>query len=710
MQQMKGILENKSWIKKPLDRDLLKGTASRYGISLLKAAILLRRGIHTPQEMLYFLESSPVFLHNPFLFTEMIPAIERILNAIEEEENIMIFGDSDADGICSTALFLHYFQNHQIPVSFSVPLKDDHYGLSVEKIKDFQQQGITLIICVDNGSSADEAITAAYQAGIDVLVFDHHTVDTRPQHAFTFINPQYEDQYPNKGLSASALVLKAIFALDFAQTEQFSRGICLLHVQKTELGLLVQTTVIVNLIAGQKQIFHLQENSADNERFLDMIQGFPLYTFHAAPQKELLADFFSADVYIHDLAENLPPSMSRLQGASLEDLQSNSTITRFLPKMTPLDVLVYLYQLSIIYSKELLPNFWQSFDLATIGLITDMMPMVDENRIIAKIGLKSLYNPNKTALVTLFNYLNLLGQSIDTKTIGWRIGPLINASGRMGQADKAVELLVCPDYNQQERLVQQLASLNDERKNLTEIWFNKSYAMAQQTYENSNKNFVLVYHEDLPPGLTGLLAGRFNKIFSGCLIVVAGKRTEDQMSGSLRTDLENTTLNFMRRNEHLFSNYGGHNYAGGFSADLDKLQAIEQALISFFEEKTTIKSLKEESLSLDAELPAENFPQEIFEIVEQLAPYGEGFKPLTFFTKDMSIQKIQLIGKNEQHLKLILTTGIHLYQAIWWNQAEMAEKLHPGDKIDLWYQIENQRNSSEKIFQILDVRVATCIS
>lgn len=708
MQKEPNKLENKTWMKKPLDNANVREAAARYNISLLKATILLRRGVDLPEDMLYFLENSPVFLYNPFLFTEMTSAVERIINAIEEKENIMIFGDRDADGICSTALMVRYFQHQGIPVSFDVPVKDDPYGLSEEKVAVFQEQGITLIICVDNGSSAHEAIHAAYQAGIDVIVLDHHAVQARPEHTFAFINPQWEEQYKHKDLSASAVVLKTLFALDFARTEHFSRGICLIHVTETEEELLVETTLIVNMLAGGTQTFHLQQNSPDCERFLQRVQGFPLYTLQADKQAALLSAFFSADVFIHDIASSLPPSLARFGETSLESLRQSSSLARFFQDMSCMDVLVYIYQLSIIYNQDLLPNFWTGLDLAAIGLVTDMMPMRGENRIITKMGVKALQNPNKTAMVTLLNHLNLLGEEMNTKTIGWRIGPLINASGRMGQANKAVELFITEEYSQQETLVEELGSMNKERKNLSEIWFTKSYNLAQKSYEKSGKRFIFVYHPDLPLGLTGLLAGRLSKIFPQSLVVVTAQRNPQQISGSLRTGMTNVLLEFLRINNELFENHGGHQFAGGFSAEIDSLTKIEPALSLFFSKHSGLVPNEEPIIYFDAELPGENFPMEVFDIVEQLAPYGEQFKPLVFFTKNISVSKIQLIGKGEQHLRMAVNIGPHVYQALWWNHAEVAETLQIGDKIDLLYHIESQKNFTEKVLHIIDMRVNSC--
>ncbi len=710
MQKENTTSETNLWIKKPLDKEAVKDIAQRYDISLLHAAILLRREIKEPQELIFFLENSPVFLHNPFLFLEMTPAVERIFSAMEEQEKIAIFGDRDADGICSSVLFLEYFHSHQANVIFAVPIKDEPYGLTAEKVDEFKQQGVTLIICVDNGSSAYEALDAAYEKNIDVIIFDHHAVENRPKHALCFINPQTENTYPNKGLSASALVLKALFALDFAKSEHFNSVICLLCVRQNEEGIMVEANLVMNLLCRQKQTFLLRENSPDNERFLQVIQGYPLYTFNALEAINLLSSFFSADVYIHDLALNLCGPLQRLRESTLESLEQNSSIRRFYPKASHTDILLYLYQLTIIYNQKILPHYWQGFDLAGIGLIADMMPMRDENRIIAKMSLKALQNPKKSALVTLFNHLNLLGQNIDVKTISWRIAPLLNASGRMGEADKAVEMLGAQQYSRQEELVQHIGRLNEQRKELTELWFNKLYPIAQKSYQESGGNYVFMYDADLPAGQTGLLAGRFGKIFPHSLILVAANRTQEQISGSLRTDIDNTLLPFLNSYDHLFDSHGGHLYAGGFSAPIDVLEDLQKAIANFFadHQRPSHPILSEEPILFDAELPIENFPLEIFELIDRLAPYGENFKPLTFLTREIPIIKIQLIGKSEEHLRLGLKIGEHTYSALWWNHAAAADSIRIGDKIDLLYQVENQKNSQEKIFQIIRMRRSDC--
>ncbi len=708
MQKENTNTETNLWIKKPLDKEAVKNLAQRYDISLLHAAILLRRDIKDAQDLLFFLENNPIFLHNPFLFSEMPAAIERIFSAIEEKEKIAIFGDRDADGICSTVLLLEYLQNWQADVTFAVPVKDEPYGLTAEKVQEFKQQGVTLIICVDNGSSAYEALQKAQEEYIDVIIFDHHSVDQRPDHALCFINPHTESAYPNKGLSASALVLKALFALDFAKSEHFNNVICLLSVQQMQEGILVETNLVMNLISVQKQSFLLKENSPEGERFLQVVQGYALYTFNAGPAISLLSNFFCADVYIHDLAEHLCGPLERLRESTLESLEQNSSIRRFYPHMSTTDILLYLYQLTIIYNQKILPHYWQGFALAGIGLIADMMPMRDENRIIAKMSLKALQNPKKSSLVTLFNHLNLLGQNIDLKTISWRIAPLLNASGRMGEADKAVQMLIAQQYSQQEELIQYIGSLNEKRKELTELWFNKIYSIAQKSYQDSQTNYIFVYDSQLPVGLTGLLAGRLGKIFPHCLIIIAANRTQEQISASLRTDIDDILLQFLHTYHDLFDSYGGHIYAGGFSASIASLEKIQQAISLFFSQHQNPIGpfLSEEPILFDAELPCENFPLEIFDLIESLSPYGENFKPLIFLTREIPIIKIQLVGKSEEHLRLGLKIGEHTYSALWWNHAAAAESIRIGDKIDLLYHIENQKNCQDKIFQILRMRLS----
>ena len=162
------------WTKKSVTKQQIEPLCNNYKIDQILASIFVRRGITSGEDILYFLEKDLRFQHEPFLLPNMEDAVERILQAEEEGEKVLIFGDSDADGVTSTAILYDYLKSRNIDVSWRVPLDEEAYGLSIEAVDNFYNQNGSLIITVDCGISCFEEVRHANELGIDVIITDHH--------------------------------------------------------------------------------------------------------------------------------------------------------------------------------------------------------------------------------------------------------------------------------------------------------------------------------------------------------------------------------------------------------------------------------------------------------------------------------------------------------------------------------------------------------
>ena len=176
------------WDKKDISPEKVKEISSKYGCDLLTASILARRGIYTGDATRFFLEDDILSLRNPFALDGMEDAVERILAAKEEGEKVLVFGDSDVDGITGTALLAGYLESIGMDVSWRIPTGDDAYGLSLEAVEDFAAKDGTLIITVDCGISRFSEIKRAGELSIDVIVTDHHEPQEELPEALVIIN------------------------------------------------------------------------------------------------------------------------------------------------------------------------------------------------------------------------------------------------------------------------------------------------------------------------------------------------------------------------------------------------------------------------------------------------------------------------------------------------------------------------------------------
>lgn len=201
------------------DRTLTETIAQQCNCSPLIARALIRRGVASPEEARRFLEPKESDLLDPFLLPDMQRAADRIQHAITEREHICVFGDYDADGVCSTAMLVQRLQKMGASVEFYIPHRhSEGYGMSADAVRTLHARGVALIVTVDNGVSAFDEIALCGALGIDVVVTDHHSVGkTIPDCVAVVAASRKDSTYPNRYLCGAGVALKLIQALNGGQ-------------------------------------------------------------------------------------------------------------------------------------------------------------------------------------------------------------------------------------------------------------------------------------------------------------------------------------------------------------------------------------------------------------------------------------------------------------------------------------------------------------
>ncbi|KRF18645.1 single-stranded-DNA-specific exonuclease RecJ [Paenibacillus sp. Soil787] len=193
-------------------KDLIHYYSRQYNIHPLVMYHLFCHGYDQPSKIEVFLFPSMGQLHNPFLFKDMSKALKRIVKAIVHKEEIMVFGDYDVDGITSSAIIYRALKKLGAEVQVRLPLREEGYGLTSKAVQNFPEK-TSLIITVDNGSNAHDALRTAKHMGIDVIVTDHHEILEEDPDCFAFINPKGADEtYPFKELCGAGVALKVVQA------------------------------------------------------------------------------------------------------------------------------------------------------------------------------------------------------------------------------------------------------------------------------------------------------------------------------------------------------------------------------------------------------------------------------------------------------------------------------------------------------------------
>lgn len=702
-----------SWVKKPVTKQQVEPLCTNYGISQLLASIFVRREITTGNELLYYLEDDLRFQHAPFCFNGMEDAIERIMQAKEEGEKVLIFGDSDVDGITSTAILYDQLMRMGLDVSWRLPLEDDGYGLSLAAIDDFNAQNGTLIITVDCGISNNEEIAHANDLGIDVIVTDHHNPPDELPEAIIIIDPKTEDSgYPFDGISGAAVAYKLVSALRFADTDFYNAEICILELSEDSENQCfnVDCVKIKNLvkikelhekiIPGRTSIYDL--------KLPYFLQGQLIYSWDSKQTLTLLSQIFGSGIEfnINDLRAEVASVIPALKTKSSADIAKLSQIAKYNGGNT--SVIESIYNLYVTYCKKIIAqkkpqqiaDEQKDIQLVALAALADIMPMKNENRIFVRNGISSIKkNRPRTGLAELFNKMSINIDALTSTDLSWSVIPALNAAGRMGRSDLSLKLLISDNPKEREILANQIYDMNEERKELVSSAYYRIHDSAQESIKAHSNKLCISVDEQINKGVTGILASRLMQDFNVPTIAIT--YTEEVCTGSMRSCRGFIATDFLDSLGDIFINHGGHNYAAGFSFYKSNLDLF----LNKVRESSAGITLCEETdiINVDAEIPPEHLTPEAFNLLDIFEPSGAESPELVFMTKEIKLIDTIIVGKKEpQHLKLVFDTGKYKIPAMFWGQAERLRKdISVGKKYHILYNMSRNYFNGMKTNQLI---------
>lgn len=682
-----------TWNKKEIAPDEVRALAARHDLSLLEASVLVRRGLVDGEALLPYLEDDLVFAPNPFLFKDMEDVVDRLLGARDDEEAVLVYGDRDADGITSTVLLVEAFEELGLKVQWKVPQGDDAYGLTLEAVESLAAAGGGLVVTIDCGVSNLREIRRATELGLDVLVLDHHVAPEELPPALAFINPKVPGEtYPFAGLAACAVASKVVWALRFAQTPLYNQRMCLLHCRPTAEGLQVEAVRLVNLTERRRLrlVFGAATSPSDLELLVTFLQDQEIFVFDEATQLRHLRQLFGtrADIGLFDLAPQIRAAFPSLARLGFDEIRAKSRLPRYRAETGDLDILVSLFTSSVHRAFPALGSgFLPVLDLVALGTLADLMPLEGENRLLVRQGMRTLNGTRREGLRALLMRLKLLGKTLSTTDVSWSLTPVINAAGRMGCPEKAVELMLTKDDGRRRALAAELEDLNQQRRQLGTSAWDQILPLARTSHEALGGRFALVYDPAVARGITGILASRLMNLLGVPAVVVT--RQDGRCIGSLRANRGFATRRFLDAMADLFTDYGGHDQAAGFNFPEERWPDFErrvaQLLPSFpLDEGGT------DRLEVDAELPLEYLKPEVLALVDRLEPYGEGCRPLIFTCRGLGVVSLDLVGKTgAKHVRLTLDSGAFKWPAIYWNALDRVEAgdFAVGDRVDVAFHL-----------------------
>jgi single-stranded-DNA-specific exonuclease len=521
---------DKVWRVVPVDPAVRDRLAGELRVSPILAALLLSRGIGDAGEAGRFLDPRLAHLHDPLLLPDMERAAERIERAVGGGESIAVCGDYDVDGLSATALLVEFFRLLGKTVRTHVPDRlSEGYGLGRAAVSRLADEGVDLIITVDNGSSAVEAISLAASRGIDVVVADHHQPPEVPPPALALVNPWAPgSRYPFPYLAGVGVAFKLVWAI----SQRFSRS---------------------------KKL--------------------------SQPLRDFLLD---------------------------------------------------------------------SLALAALGTISDVVPLCGENRVLAKYGLRRLEETKSPGLRQLVEYAKRgRVEPLLAEHVAFRIGPAINAVGRLGNAGEALRLLTTSSEEEARRLVTVLDRENRRRRQIeAEIHADVRRRVEAEVDLELDRAIVLAdpkWH----PGVIGIVAARVVEEFCRPTLLIA--LDGGQGRGSARSIANVHICEALQRcSAHLIA-FGGHAHAAGVEVAAGSVDALQRALNDAI---PIPPSEMVPALEIEAEVGLPDLSPALLAELSRLEPFGSGNRPPLFAVRGLEVAGTpRIMGQDGAHLSFFVRSA-----------------------------------------------------
>ena len=549
---------NKKWECYEIDEKELKEFMQKYNLNELLARVLLNKGITKKEDIDLFMSPTRKDFHNPFLMPDMEITVNRILNAIDNNEKIIIYGDYDADGITSITVLKSFLEERGLEVDSYIPNRlDEGYGLNKEAIKKIFDDGHRLMITVDCGISGLDEVDYANSLGMEVLITDHHEPAQNLPKALAVVDAKRKDnEYPFNQLAGVGVVFKLIQAI----------------------------SIKLNL---------------DEKEYLKYL------------------------------------------------------------------------------------------DIVCIGTISDIVPLVDENRVIAKLGLKLV---NQTRNIGLKALLEVVGfKEIDSTAISFGVAPRINACGRMGHEQIALDLFLSKDYENAKKLAIKLNEYNIERQTIEKRIFDEATEKIEK--EEKNNACIIVGGEGWHHGIIGIVASKVTDMYFKPSILICFEENVGKGSGRSIPGFDLHEA-LMKCSDEL-EKFGGHAMAVGVTVAKDKFDEFKAKLEEYAKQCDIDKIVP--IINIDSEIQLKNIDIDSVRSLKMLEPFGEANKTPLFLFKNLKINSIRALSEGK-HLKLTLKEDNFMINAIGFNMGDLSEKYLLDDKVDVVGNLEiNSFNGNESI-------------
>ena len=548
--------------------------ANELGISPILGKLLLDRNIRSVSEAKRFFRPQLSDLHDPFLYTDMDVAVDRLNQALGHKERILVYGDYDVDGCTAVALVYKFIQQYYSNIDYYIPDRyEEGYGVSYKGVDYAYETGVKLIIVLDCGIKAIDEITYAKEKGIDFIICDHHVPDEILPPAVAILNAKRKDStYPYPHLSGCGVGFKFMQAFAKSNDIPFSQLISLL-------------------------------------------------------------------------------------------------------------------------------------DLCAVSIASDIVPIMGENRILAYHGLRQLNSNPSVGLKAIIDICGLTDREITINDIVFKIGPRINASGRMQNGKETVALLVERNFKSAYNNADMINHYNEQRKDLDKAMTEEANKIVENLKENNDHKAIVIYNEEWHKGVIGIVASRLTEIYFQPAVVLT--RTDDLATGSARSVAGFDIYSAIASCRDILENFGGHTYAAGLSLKVEHIPEFKRR----FEEYVQKNILHEQTLpniDIDAVIGFQDITHKFFMDMKRFQPFGPDNKKPVFCSEhvyDYGTSKV--VGREQEHIKLELVDNksSKIMNGIAFGQSSQARYIKTKQSFDIVYTLEDNTHKRGEIqLQIEDIR------
>lgn len=331
-------------------------------------------------------------------------------------------------------------------------------------------------------------------------------------------------------------------------------------------------------------------------------------------------------------------------------------------------------------------------DLLVVSIASDIVPVTGENRVMAYYGLKKLNTSPSIGLKTIMQYSGINNEEINISDIVFKIGPRLNASGRIEHGKKSVAILTATNEQEAMLLGDEINSYNEIRKTLDRDITQEALSMIERNIDNTSKNATVIYNRDWHKGVVGIVASRLTEHFYRPTVVLT--ESNGMATGSARSVRDFDLYEAIGQCSDLLESYGGHMYAAGLTMKIENIyefsKRFEEIVTRLITDKQQI-----ESIDVEAKIQLSDITPKFYRLLKQFAPFGPHNMLPVFVTENvLDSGTSRPVGKNQEHLKLDLiepTSNSSQFSAIAFNMAHHYPAIKQGMPFDICYSLaENE--------------------